>query len=265
MSKRILIAYANEPMRYSLKFIKFQALISHTFDKLILYSEKDLPEEILNSPLYRNKRGGGYWLWKPFIIKQTLQSCSDDDIVCYIDSGCLIRGGKEWDEYFRIASKTNAICFQYNYIVPEIKENFHCVKMGNKYWTKRICLDFFDNLFLSQEYWEIPQVWAGVIMVKGRQNKLINDWYDIMLTHPELVDDTLSNNEYDFFSGFHRHDQSILSILAWNYSYKKEIVILPECFHHGGSRIIIGARLRLFTRCQFYKAIIKYLTGKFPI
>ena len=265
MSKKILIAYANEPMKYSLKFIKFQALMCGVFDKVVLYSEKDLPDEVLSSPLFKKNRGGGYWLWKPYIIKHTLQLCSEDDIVCYIDSGCIIRGGKEWKDYFRIVNTTNALCFQYNDIVPEIEEYFHCVKMGNKYWTKRICLDYFEKLYSMHDFWEIPQIWAGFIIVKGKHNKLIDDWYNIMLYHPELVDDTLSNNEYEFFSGFHRHDQSILSILAWNYLRNNYLIIKPEQFHQPKPQTVYGARLRLFTRSQFIKAILKYTLGIFPI
>ena len=46
MSKKVLIAYANEPMKYSLKFLRFQASWSGVFDKVISYSEKDIPDEI---------------------------------------------------------------------------------------------------------------------------------------------------------------------------------------------------------------------------
>ena len=38
MSKKVLIAYANEPMKYSLMFLKFQARWSGVFDKVITYS-----------------------------------------------------------------------------------------------------------------------------------------------------------------------------------------------------------------------------------
>ena len=71
--KRILIAYANEPMRYSLKQIGIQARYIKQIDKVLLYTEKDLPQEIRQSPLMKYKRGGGYWVWKPYLIWKTLQ------------------------------------------------------------------------------------------------------------------------------------------------------------------------------------------------
>ena len=58
MSKKVLIAYANEPMKYSLMFLKFQARWSGVFDKVITYSEKDIPDEIRNIQEYKCKRGG---------------------------------------------------------------------------------------------------------------------------------------------------------------------------------------------------------------
>lgn len=42
------------------------------FDRIILYTDKDLPQEITNHELMSYKRGGGYWLWKPYIILNAL-------------------------------------------------------------------------------------------------------------------------------------------------------------------------------------------------
>ena len=33
------------------------------------------------------KRGAGYWLWKPYIILKTLQSMTDGDFLMYADAG----------------------------------------------------------------------------------------------------------------------------------------------------------------------------------
>ena len=53
-------------------------------------------KEILSFIQAHNQRGAGYWIWKPYIIWKTLQDVEDGDIVCYIDSACLINKGKEW-------------------------------------------------------------------------------------------------------------------------------------------------------------------------
>ena len=35
----------------------------------------------------KNPRGYGYWLWKSYIIKKTIEKMSDDDILLYLDCG----------------------------------------------------------------------------------------------------------------------------------------------------------------------------------
>ena len=38
--------------------------------------------------LENNKRGYGYWLWKPYLIKKNLDTMNEDDILFYADAGC---------------------------------------------------------------------------------------------------------------------------------------------------------------------------------
>lgn len=56
------------------------------FDKIILFTDKDLPESITNHPLYNMERGGGYWLWKPYIILEILSRIEENDILVYVDA-----------------------------------------------------------------------------------------------------------------------------------------------------------------------------------
>ena len=107
--KKILIAYANEPMKYSLKQFGIQAHYIKQIDKVILYTEDDLPQEILQSPLMKYKRGGGYWAWKPYLIWKTLQDNPDGtkmalDVLynmpgkkIVISSGMIELGDKEYE------------------------------------------------------------------------------------------------------------------------------------------------------------------------
>ena len=36
----------------------------------------------------KNRRGFGYWLWKPYLIKKNMDAMEDGDILLYSDSGC---------------------------------------------------------------------------------------------------------------------------------------------------------------------------------
>ena len=42
-----------------------------------------------------NKRGYGYWLWKPYLIMKTLEQMNDNDILVYADCGCEIESNKK--------------------------------------------------------------------------------------------------------------------------------------------------------------------------
>lgn len=61
--------------------------------------------------------------------------------------------------------------------------------------------------------------------------KLIKDWLDVMVFHPEFVIDPLITERLNQNSDFstHRHDQSILSIIVRFYESKIKLKILDEC------------------------------------
>ena len=63
------------------------------FDKLLFYTD----EYLKNDPdfwnqhsnfIQNNPRGYGYWLWKPYIVKKTIEQMNDGDILLYLDCGC---------------------------------------------------------------------------------------------------------------------------------------------------------------------------------
>ena len=85
--KRIFIAYADAALAYSLKRIGRQARRLKVFDEVILYTPADLPENIKVHPLMQYSRGGGYWLWKPWLIQKTLRDHTPGDVVVYADAG----------------------------------------------------------------------------------------------------------------------------------------------------------------------------------
>ena len=58
-------------------------------DKVIEYSEKDLPDSFFkdNPKITSYKRGFGLWLWKPYLILKAMDNLNDGDILFYVDSG----------------------------------------------------------------------------------------------------------------------------------------------------------------------------------
>ena len=56
--------------------------------KIIKINKNDISMDFVNKNknILSCQRGGGYWLWKPYIIHKTLTQINDNDIVFYIDS-----------------------------------------------------------------------------------------------------------------------------------------------------------------------------------
>ena len=162
--------------------------------------------------------------------------------------------------YFSLLNRYDTVCFQYDNFISSWDEKMGCGSSKIKYWTKRETLDFFDNYLNTTEYNDYSKIMAGVIFAKGKDNHLINEWLDITLKNSSLISDPKpSDVQYDFFSGYHRHDQSIFTPLVWKYRDTKSVKVLSECFDEcTKSKIIYAARKRLYSRRQYVKAVISY-------
>lgn len=80
--KKVFVAYGDEESAYSLRRIIKQAKKIRVFDEVVPMTPQDLPDYIKNSILMRHSYGGGYWAWKPCIIKEILSKYDDNTIVC---------------------------------------------------------------------------------------------------------------------------------------------------------------------------------------
>ena len=74
-----------------------QARKTGFFNKTILYTDKQLHMDTSfwkkhGKFIDNNKRGYGYWLWKPYIIKKTMDMMILGDILLYLDCGFEIGG-----------------------------------------------------------------------------------------------------------------------------------------------------------------------------
>ena len=69
MGKVILLNYADERFAVQQKYNFKSAKLLGGFDEFHLMSNKDIDEGFkqLNRDIFDIKRGGGLWLWKPYI------------------------------------------------------------------------------------------------------------------------------------------------------------------------------------------------------
>lgn len=234
----ILISYGDDRFRESVKRLKRQGRHSGRFDKIIMYSYDDLPDYIRSSPLMAFSRGGGFWVWKPYIIYQTLLKCQEGDVVYYLDAGCSInKDSSEWDVFQELMKSNNAIFFKYRsaYEYPGWREV--CSREENcspqiVHWMSPACVEFFARNFGNEDFLTCAKIWCGAIIIKRTSPLLavLEEWYRITLFHPNLVIDPFGGEQDELPDTFnvHRHDQAILTPLVWRYQQHDGLCILDE-------------------------------------
>ena len=211
--KTILVNYATDDFLGSQELLNISA-IRYGIDYIVSWSASSLyaryPEfyqecrAILNA-----RRGAGYWLWKPFIILEAMSKADEGDIVVYFDAGI---------EVIEDLNPLLEIC-------KNSKEGillFATSGQINKVWTKRDC---FVLMGCDEEkYWDALQVSGGFQLY--RKNK--ESWnfvseclqycknFNIITDAPNICG---VGNLPEFRD--HRHDQSVLSLLAEKYNIER--------------------------------------------
>jgi len=220
MGKTVLLTFADRKMRPTLKVIQKEAEASGFFDEIRVMDDKSFEKSYWKQYglWYKSHpRGFGYWIWKPYFIRRELKRLDEGDILVYLDAGCVINGEarSRFNEYVSIAKRQGIVCFDHT-------------RCFVKQYTKRDLLNYLaggDNSII-EPLLEQRQLMAGLLVISNQEvsHKLVNEWYDIMHNHPNLVDDSPSviPNNPEFIE--HRHDQSVFTILA----YKYKVGILPQ-------------------------------------
>ena len=184
------------------------------FDNIILYTENDLIQDSYwekhKDFIANNKRGYGYWLWKPYIIKKTLDLMNKDDILLYLDSGCEVH-----------ISKKNRMFTFFEYVKQDYIIGCPADTNLERKWTKRDLFEFFS--MNTMEYLDSVQQQAGALLLlkNDKVTSFVNEWYNTGCQY-HLIDDTpsLLENTSDFIE--HRHDQSIYSLLLKKYNIQSD-------------------------------------------
>lgn len=150
-----------------------------------------------NQSILDVRRGAGLWLWKPYIIYETLKKVNYGDIVIYSDT----------DIYFeRYPQELIDICDKFGYF-------FRRTIFKHKQYTKRECMISMDAD--TQDFYESFHITAGFQLLKKNHENInfIKDWLD-WSCKKHIIDDSRDSNikQLPTFKD-HRHDLSIFSIL----------------------------------------------------
>ncbi len=154
-------------------------------------------------------KGGGLWLWKPFLIERELQRLAPGDFLVYSDCGypwrpLVIRQSLE--PLLRWCAEVNGG------LLPGVYVPRHG---PNRRWTKREC--FIAMHCDSERYWQLPQiqatfsVWQRGPLAEG----FAAEWLHWCVQPAALSDERIMPqvSEHDDFID-HRYDQSVLTNLA---------------------------------------------------
>lgn len=258
----IFISYGDQKYRKSIKRIKKQADEVGIFDKIITYGPKDLPQYIKCSPLFSSCKGGGYWLWKPYIIIKSLEQCHENDVVYYVDAGCTLNPqSEEWLKFQEILKSYQAIVFQYRSNTKyDGWEQFCKIPQNNnpalKHWIKPTTKNYFTNYIGNEGYLDFNKIMGGIIIVKKTTSipLFLSEWYNISLYYPELVCDPFGEDLNRLPGSFnvHRHDQTIITPLAYKYNKIDRIAIIPETSESSTDSAAIIASRTVVWSWNFY-------------
>ena len=198
--KIYFVTFGTGPFVNALKRIEKQAIDMKIFDDIFIMTEKDLDMNFVSAhkDLLQLPRGYGYWVWKPEIIKRTLQKLDDGDILIYLDSGCHFNtdGIKKLRSYIDRAKAYGIVAMRVNF--PEIQ------------YTKRHVLDkFIDSV---NPYSNQIQTGIQIICKSQKITDFYNQWSNMTQIHKHLDDSMGPLPEYSNFID-HRHDQSCFSLL----------------------------------------------------
>jgi hypothetical protein len=212
--------------------LKKQAEDIGLFDKVIFYTDADLKaDEAFWSKhsefIENNKRGYGYWIWKPYLIEKTMKEMKDGDILLYLDAGCEIdnRQQKEMNDLFTVVEK--------DIIFGALVNEMFIEKQFNK-MDLLLQLDMLDDIYLNSR-----QRQSGAIMcyISDKVRTFVNEWI-ILSSDYHNIDDTPSiSHNFDCFIE-HRHDQSLFSLLTKKYNLfsNHEIDYYNSCIKYERNR-----------------------------
>ena len=201
--KTWLISYASDYIyKQNQNNLVASASLTQAFDVIISYQPHHLDPKFIeeNKEIITQKRGAGYWLWKPYFILQTLNMMPENDILMYVDTTNIFKD--KLNEILKLSEAHDVILFQ----ASKSSKNINYIKR-----------DLIDKMFPNDlSFLERPQLEGGYLILRNnlKSRDLIRNWLELA-KDPRLITDSPSKNpEYPEFID-HRHDQAILSALYY--------------------------------------------------
>lgn len=154
-----------------------------------------------NEAIWNNKRGCGYWIWKPYITQKTLKNINEGDCLLYMDSGACVMDDIHILTDIMVRDNIDIMLF--------------CLHSLEKYYSKRDAFVLLDCD--KSEFAETPQRCASYFLLRksDKSVQFVNEWLDYAQDKRIITneDNVMGLPNYEGFVE-NRHDQTILSLLS---------------------------------------------------
>lgn len=224
--KKHIVIYGTDEFSGTLELLKDS--IRDYVDEIHTYNRSDIDQTFYkeNENILKQSRGNGYWIWKPYFILKTMDKLNNGDLCMYLDAGMTVI--RSIDILFKLCKENNGIL-----LFENRNANLNGEVWKNYMWTKYDCFHLMNCN--SNTYVYGDQVDAAFQVYEKNKSSLefINE-YLIYCKNENIVTDcpNVNGNNYDGFVD-HRHDQSILSLLAIKHN-----ISLEKCPSHWGNHLI---------------------------
>lgn len=200
---KVLVNYADESFRSRQLLNSQSGLAVGGFDEAWSFGPQDIDAEFARRTqrILSQRRGAGFWLWKPYFVLRALERLSEGDYLFYADSGSVFLDSVDRLIEVSTTADQDLLCFELEH--PE------------RTWTKR---DAFVLLDCDHpRYAESKQRLASFsLWKKSAETVSVAEQWLKASQDERLITDSPNEMGLPNWEGFqdHRHDQSVFSLLT---------------------------------------------------
>ena len=208
------ITYGDEKFSKSKKRLLKEAEEFGKFKTIKGYGPEDLPKGFIKrfEDILKKPRGGGYWLWRPMILLDSLKKIENNEFLVYLDAGCALnkQGEKRFLDYITLLDKSDygILSFQMS------GNNGPGLLEKEKWWSIKEIFNHFEVDIDGKEA-NSGQYLGGVFIMKKNKHldQYMKSYIESILKNPYYCTDKYNNQNQITEFRENRHEQSVSSIL----------------------------------------------------
>jgi hypothetical protein len=208
-----LVSYADgdEVFYRNQNALNFSSL-NKGFDHIFSYRRSHIDYDFYhkNKHILTQKRGAGYWLWKPYFILKTMQLMPEGSVIIYADSGVVFTGSIK--PILDLLQENDMVLSGHGTPAP--------LRNHLKMEARKILSIEKDEKILNSQ-----NIWAFFIALRNNKSnrELVRKWLSLCENADLLTDSPLDPSIQE--KGLaHQHDQSLLSVVIAQHPEKKLIL-----------------------------------------